>query len=79
MFAKKIVLKGLVLFACLFLLSTSTALSQDFCNGDFDYDGDVDGWTLLDSKPISEECRMVVTPVHLMGQHQYLRRGRLLV
>ena len=50
MFAKKLVLKELVLLSCLFLLSSSTAFSQDFCEGDFDYDGDVDGIDALGFK-----------------------------
>ena len=50
MFAKKIFLKGLVLSVSLFMLSASTALSQDFCEGDFDYDGDVDGMDALGFK-----------------------------
>ena len=38
---KKIV-KASVLLACLFMLSVPTVLAQDFCNGNFDFDGDVD-------------------------------------
>ena len=35
-------MKRLILIAMLILLSSSIALAQDFCKGDFDYDGDVD-------------------------------------
>ena len=40
----------LTLVTILFLLSASTVLSQDFCEGDFDYDGDVDGMDALGFK-----------------------------
>jgi hypothetical protein len=36
-------MKQLVLITMVLLLSSSTALAQDFCKGDFIYDGDVDG------------------------------------
>jgi hypothetical protein len=38
----KLLFKGLVVVICLLLLSASRVMAQDFCKGDFDYDGDVD-------------------------------------
>ena len=38
----KLLLKGLVLLACLMMLSAPTVLAQIFCQGDFNYDGNVD-------------------------------------
>ena len=36
-------MKRLVLIAMVVLLSSPIAIAQDFCEGDFDYDGDLDG------------------------------------
>ena len=36
-------MKVLALLGCLLLLSSTTVLAQDFCQGNFDYDDDVDG------------------------------------
>ena len=36
-------MKVLALLGCLLLLSSTTAIAQDFCQGNFDYDDDVDG------------------------------------
>jgi len=38
----KTLVKGLVLTACLFFISLSTSLAQEPCEGNFDYDQDVD-------------------------------------
>lgn len=35
-------MKRLIVTAMVVLVSSSIALAQDFCNGDFNYDGDVD-------------------------------------
>ena len=40
-------MKRLILTAIIFLLSSSIALAQDFCKGDFDYDKDVDSYDVL--------------------------------
>ena len=36
------VVRGLAVLVCLLMLSASSVLAQDFCKGDFLYDGDVD-------------------------------------
>jgi hypothetical protein len=41
---EKMVVKALAVLACLFMLSSSTALAQELCEADLDCDGDVD-WT----------------------------------
>jgi len=38
----KILLKGLALLVCLFMLSASNVMAQDYCVADFDYSGGVD-------------------------------------
>jgi len=38
----KALAKGLVLMVCLTMLSAPRVMAQDFCQGDFTYDGDVD-------------------------------------
>ena len=40
---KKILVKALVVFTSLFMLSAPNVLAQNWCEPDFDYDGDVDG------------------------------------
>ena len=43
----KYLISGLVLFTCL-LLATTTALAQDnYCEGNFDYDDNVDGGDVI--------------------------------
>jgi hypothetical protein len=42
MVSKKVLVKGLIVLACLIMSSAPTVLART-CNGDFDYDGDVDG------------------------------------
>jgi hypothetical protein len=46
----RVIIKGFVVVACLFLLSTPSAWADDTCRADFDYDGQVtlnDGFTML--------------------------------
>jgi hypothetical protein len=40
---KKFLIRGFILGAALLLVTTTTGLAQDFCQGNFDYDDDVDG------------------------------------
>jgi hypothetical protein len=51
---KKMFVKGFALFACVFMLTTSTSLAQDTCESNYDYDYSLDSWEMLLSLDLEE-------------------------
>ena len=68
-------MKRLILIAMVVLMSSSITMAQEFCKGDFDYDGDVDADDVEEFLNHFGRSSSI-TPVQLMGLHQWRRRGR---